>query len=218
MKYIVGNWKSHKSLHEAQNWIQAFSSYNLSEYEGKLRIIICPSFPLISLMKDAFQDSSLIYIGAEDISAEPSGTHTGEVSGEILHGLAEYVLIGHSERRSEHDETNQIVADKVQQALFNDIQPIVLVRSPQDTIPDGVVFVAYEPVDAIGTGHAQDISQVVEMKKQLNLPIGTRYLYGGSVHSGNVNTYMSHPDIDGIVPGKASLDPHEFYELIRNSF
>jgi triosephosphate isomerase len=215
MKYVIGNWKANKNIQEVREWIEAFMSHDLNVFRDTISIVICPPDVYISELHAAFQAYPHIHTGAQDISRFFDGPHTGEISAENLEGLVDFVLIGHSERREEFHETDADVDTKVQQAHRAHIEPIVLVRSSENKIPEGVHFVAYEPVDSIGTGRPASLEDVIGVKKLLNLSPDSHYIYGGSVDSKNVGAFIQSPEIDGVLPGTASLDPHEFYAICQ---
>lgn len=216
MKYIIGNWKAHKNISEVDSWLAAFVSYDLSIIQ-KTHVILCPSFPFVYTLKEKLKDVHNVSIGTQDVSAYPQGSNTGEVSAASLVGIADYSIIGHSERRHSFQEAYDTLQKKVIQSHAAQLKTIFCVRGPNDQIPENVELVAYEPVQAIGTGQNAQVSDVIEMKSLLTLPENTHYIYGGSVDSSNVHEYMTQKEIDGVLPGKASLDPQEFYSLIQNA-
>ncbi len=216
MKYIIGNWKSNKSFSEVRIWADAFKAENLSLLQNAT-IIICTPYPFISYMHECFKDYDFIHIGSQDISFYGSGAYTGEVSGHCLQDIATYCIIGHSERRNYFKETNATVDQKVRNALGAKITPIVCVRDERDVIPDDVQLVTYEPVEAIGTGKNESVENVLAMKKKLFLKEHHAFLYGGSVDPENAGEYLQNKNIDGMLIGKASLDPHRFFAIAAHS-
>lgn len=215
MKYIIGNWKANKNADEVQKWIAAFKTHDLAVLEGQVEVIICPPFPFLPLLHEAFKEFDHIKLGAQDISQFGAGQYTGEVAAHSLDGLVQYVLVGHSERRRYFQETDRSVELKVEAAQSGGIEPIVLVRGPEDQIPLGVKFVGYEPVDAIGTGDTESLPQIQDMRNEIGVDATQVFIYGGSVKSHNVRDLVSAPEVDGVLPGGASLDPEEFYTLIE---
>lgn len=217
MNYVIGNLKSHKNLAEAQSWLDAFMAHDVASLDPHLSIIICPPYPFILIFKEALAQFHNISIGSQDISQYGAGKYTGEVSAFTLRGLATHALIGHSERRTYFHETDVTVSAKVDQARSMEIAPIVLVRDEHDLIPDGVDMIAYEPVSAIGTGHNMSVDDVIAMKKKLGIDQSHMFIYGGSATSGNVRDYLSHPEIQGVLPGTSTLDPDEFFSLLERA-
>jgi triosephosphate isomerase (TIM) len=216
MKYIIANWKANKTLLEATQWIKDFipELEKLRDLETKVTIIICPPFPLLSLLKNMTEEYDYIHIGAQDVSSSDAGPMTGEVSAKLLNSLVSYTLVGHSSRRMTFGETEEMIQNKITQAKKYAIEPILCVRNNEDMIYDEVSFVAYEPVAAIGSGNNEGVPETLAMKKQLNLKPGTKYLYGGSVKPDNTASYLQSPEIDGLLVGSASLDPHQFAAII----
>jgi triosephosphate isomerase len=158
-----------------------------------------------------------ISIGAQDVSAFPSGKYTGEIAASSLNGLVSHAIIGHSERRRYLQETPETLEKKVEQAHSASLKTVFCVRGPQDPIPASTECVAYEPVEAIGNGQNASLQSVIEMKDMLPLPTQALYIYGGSVDEANVQEYLTSNHIDGVLPGTASLDPDQFYTLILNA-
>jgi triosephosphate isomerase len=186
-------------------------------------------------------------LGAQDLSTQDSGAYTGEISGAFLKKLdASYVIIGHSERRQYHHETDELVGAKVQAALRHGLVPVVCVGETleqreesgptavsvaqlevalQGISADADIVVAYEPVWAIGTGQVASPEQAQEVCAALRAVVAdvlgedaaarTRILYGGSVKSGNIASFMREPDVDGALVGGASLVADEFAAIIR---
>ncbi|MBI5044902.1 MAG: triosephosphate isomerase [Candidatus Levybacteria bacterium] len=224
--FLVANWKEHKTLSEAHQFMISFLGNDLLSYLAKnvsvdRKIILCPSFillPELAGLLHEFHLSGKIKLGAQNISPYPDGPHTGEVSARQIAEFASYVIIGHSERRREYNESDEILEKKVSAALEQNITPIFCVSDKDEFIPSGVTLVAYEPVDAIGTGSpddpksAQAVASYIKEKKHIHY-----VLYGGSVTSRNVDLYIQQPDIDGVLVGGASLDPVEFSQIIQNA-
>lgn len=221
MKYIIGNWKANKSVDEVGKWVTEFTEAYQSDTQVQslinsnlVRIIVCPSFAHLSLVQPL---SSLqgISVGSQSISAQKPGSHTGEVTGEHLQGLAEFAIIGHSERRAEAHEDDQIAAEQVKRAQESSITPILCIRGQEDQIPSGTPIVAFEPVSAIGTGSNMPVDEVLDQKNQCALPDEAAFLYGGSVKPDTAGTYLQSSEIDGLLIGGASLDPASFLAIVR---
>ncbi len=213
MKYLIGNWKAHKNLREAQLWLDQFLSHDIDALKGSVEVIVCPPFPFIEHFAEQFSDYEHLHVGAQDISKFGAGSYTGEVSAHTLQDLVDYVLIGHSERRKHFNEEDNIVDQKVQNARGAQIEPIAIVRDQHDTIPPDVTFLAYEPVDHIGTGHAQDIDEILEMKKKLGVDSNMKFIYGGSSNPQNARDIVQSSEVDGLLPGGSSLDPDTFFSM-----
>lgn len=213
---IIGNWKSYKNTKEAEEWFAHVSSSLISP---QAQVVLCPPFPLLSLCKNLVQKHQLPWkIGAQDASGFPEGKHTGFVSAKLLTDFVQYVLIGHSERRKEAGETDEMLFEKVKRVKEVGLTPVFFVQGEETPIPDGIEIVAYEPVFAIGTGtpdtpqHAEEVVSYFKKVKQV-----PTVLYGGSVDDKNVALFLAEESIDGVVPGGASLDPAVFASLINNA-
>ena len=211
-------------------------------------IAVCvPALYLTQLQALKAGDASLaaIDLGAQDVSAHDSGAFTGEVSAPMLHELGcRYVIVGHSERRQYHGETDALVADKAKAALASGITPIVCVGETLAEREAGhteevvrrqlaavihanghcisEIVVAYEPVWAIGTGKtaSPDEAQAVHAVLRAQLKAATeksarvKILYGGSMNAANAASLLGQPDIDGGLIGGASLKAPDFLKII----
>lgn len=244
-KLIVANWKMNGTL--ASNELLLKSVIASSE-KSDANIIICPPSIYIPQVKELLVNS-FISLGAQDVSAHEFGAYTGEISASMLRDLAvNYVIVGHSERRKNHGETDVAVALKVKRALAAGITPIVCVgetqeqREAEETISvvkrqlaaviqengdciSEVAF-AYEPLWAIGTGKTAtpEMAQEVHSALRLQLQAATSkadsipILYGGSMNANNATLLLMQKDIDGGLIGGASLKSEEFLSIIKSSF
>lgn len=212
--WIIANWKSNKNIAEALEWVSVVGPKIPKKAE--LNVVVCPPFSDLAELKKAVQIGGFpIMIGSQDLSPFEIGAYTGEEPAAILNQFVELAILGHSERRQNFGETDQLVAAKTAQALANGIIPLVCVQGRETPIPEGAKLVAYEPVFAIGTGtpdtpeNAQNVAQELKSKNpQLAV------LYGGSVNSTNLKSFLAQPDISGVLIGKASLDAIEFGKII----
>jgi triosephosphate isomerase (TIM) len=217
--FIIANWKSYKTTQEANDWLQAFAGANPQEDESK-EVIICAPFTLLSLLKSYTDEVVLpIKIGSQDVSPFEEGAETGEVAADQVKEFADYAIIGHSERRKNFNETDDILKKKVELALKYHVTPIFCVQDENTFIPEGVELVAYEPIFAIGSGtpdtpeNAENVIHAIKEKNQ-----HVKYvLYGGSVKPENVHSFTASPSIDGVLVGGASLDAHKFFQMIQNA-
>ena len=195
MKFIIGNWKMNGNLTEKESVLKS-----LKTIKTKNKIVLCLPFTLIP------SDNHGISIGAQDVSNHPDGAYTGDISASMLKNAdTEYVIVGHSERRLYHNETNALVKEKATQAIKNGIIPIVCVGETMEeknaghtipvikkmlleSIPDnGEYIVAYEPRWAIGTGLTPTENEIVTAVKAVfdTLPTPMPIIYGGSVNIDN---------------------------------
>lgn len=224
MKYFIANWKANKNLAEADAWINLFlklinknTKINKLLKTDQIKIVICPPFPFINLIKKGIVRKKNVHVGAQDLSFFPSGSYTGEVTARSLSGLVDYVILGHSERRKYFKEDEMKLADKVRLALDYQIKPIFCIRDTKDAIPDQINITAYEPVWAIGTGKNEPLTDVLKVKKNLHLKPKKVFIYGGSVNAKNCSQYLVSEQINGFLIGSASLDPLVFFEIINQT-
>ncbi|MCL5746809.1 MAG: triose-phosphate isomerase [Patescibacteria group bacterium] len=221
--YIVANWKSNKTELEAKEWLQSIQNSEFRIQNADKEIVVCPSFTLLPALKSyILSHKSEIKLGAQDISPFGSGAYTGEVNGEQIKEFADYVIIGHSERRKYFGETDEMIAKKIIQATGNGLTPIICISRIEQIknlkLKIKNCIVAYEPLFAVGSGKAdtpENANQKAEEIKKIvdNIPV----LYGGSVTESNVKSFTSMPFIDGVLIGGASLNPLSFAEIIRSS-
>lgn len=218
--FIIANLKSYKNVGEAKDWLETFNQVKKTQINIlNKEIIVCPSFTLLLMFFSDISVNNLpMNLGAQNLSPFDEGPYTGEVNAKQIKDFAKYVLIGHSERRTNFSEYEDILEKKVNLALKYNLTPIFCVQGKDQTIPKGVKIIAYEPVFAIGTGNPdtpEDAEAVASSIKAKNKDY--MILYGGSVTSGDVKTFTSKPSIDGVLVGGASLDPLEFIKIIQNA-
>ena len=205
------------------------------------QLAVCVPFPYLAQAAQVLSGSPVSW-GAQDLSTQTHGAFTGEVSGAMLKDFAcRYVLVGHSERRSMHAESDQLVADKAKAALASGLTPVVCVGESlaqrdanqvlaviqQQLAPvlalgaEAVkkMVVAYEPVWAIGTGRtatpeqAQEVHAAIRAALQAIAAGQVQILYGGSVKAANAASLFAMPDIDGALVGGASLVAEDFLAI-----
>ncbi len=220
MRYLIANWKAHKNLTEASIWIETFlKALAVNEHlkqllvSGELKIVMCPSYPLIVPVKQLLVRNPEISLGSQDVSTYEEGSYTGEVTARMLSGLVDYAIIGHSERRKIEGDNQMKLENKVTQAVQFGIAPIFCISNSNQSIPNDVTLVAYEPVEAIGTGKNTELDSVLTMKHKSPLDSPTVYLYGGSVNKNDASVYLKSDEIGGFLVGTASLNPLDFFDL-----
>ena len=241
---IAGNWKMNglgASLAEVE-----LLRKGLADEAVQADVLICPPASLIA--RAAAVTGKDIAIGGQDCHAEPSGAFTGDVSAEMLKDAgASYVIVGHSERRQYHGETDAMVAAKARAAWRAGLKAIICIGETEAQrenghalavcssqmhlcIPEGAnpqtASIAYEPVWAIGTGKTPTSTQIVEVhtmiRDHLTAQFGEagreiRILYGGSVKPGNAAEILALTDVNGALVGGASLKAADFLPIIRAS-
>lgn len=220
--YVIGNWKSNKTIDEVVIWARDFETlYKKQPFSpAKVKVVVGVPFPLLTTLKSLVMLKRLPFeLAAQNVSSYPAGAYTGEICAEMIKDMVSFSLVGHSERRKYFKETDEDLVHKVEQARLAGIEPVYCVQDEAMAVPEQVKFVGYEPVWAIGTGKAEtaeNANQVAgNIKKRLNRAVTV--IYGGSVTADNVNTYVKMEHIGGVLPGGASLKPDTFYNLILNA-
>lgn len=232
MKIITGNWK----MNGSQTALDKIIS-DLSNIDTPNTVILCVPYTMLNTKSDK------ISIGAQDISKHTSGAYTGEISGQMIAETgAKYVIIGHSECRQYHCDTNSDVRQKTEQALKNGLIPIICVGETMDekqagktmdVIESGVrecipsdtnskIIIAYEPRWAIGAGLTPTSAEIAMAHNLIAKTLcdmglsGTPILYGASVKGTNAAEIMSIPNVDGVLVGGASLKSDDFIPIITS--
>lgn len=246
---IAGNWKMNLDHLQAIALVQklAWTLGDVKHNYDSVEVAVFPPFTdLRSVQTLLSADKMAIRLGAQDVSAFPPGAHTGEVAAEFLARLdVQYVLVGHSERRLNNGETEEVTNAKTRAAIGQGLTPIICVgesaeqredeslavpvqqlRSALEGVPQSAnIEIAYEPVWAIGSGIPANPEQAESAARQLRSTVAdvlgqeqadsTRILYGGSVTSDNVAPFLREPNVDGVLVGGASLDTDEFARIVQ---
>lgn len=238
---IVGNWKMNGSLAANQDLLLAISR-GLGTSDCKVAVCV-PALYLAQLQNSCA--ATPLLCGAQDVSCFAQGAYTGEISADMLKDFGvRYVLVGHSERRQYHGETDVHIATKAQRALASGITPIVCVGETLAEREAGLtaevvkrqlatvihanghciseIVVAYEPVWAIGTGKTANPEQAQEVHALLRQQLiaaskqadRISILYGGSMNASNASALLAQPDIDGGLVGGASLKAADFLSIV----
>jgi len=242
---IAGNWKMHKTVADAERYIQALlpAVSSVSDVE----IAVCAPFTALAALVDSARGSRVAVYAQTSHQCE-QGAFTGEISPSMLSELeVDGVLLGHSERRAMQAESDRALAQKVPAALSAGLAPILCVGESESEREAGdtdrrlrqqigedlaavsserlaEVVIAYEPIWAIGTGQRATPEQVQETVAFIRALIGgrsgqaaqdVRILYGGSVSEDNARELLTLPDVDGALVGGASLDPGGFAGIVE---
>ena len=239
---IVGNWKMNKTASEAAVFVAELS--RAIPNNPAVEIVIAPPFTALASVGTALGPASNLALGAQNLYWEQQGAFTGEISGAMLRDLGcTHVLVGHSERRTLFGEQDGDIHKKVRSALLNGLRPILCVGESLDQRTAGQteslvtgqlaaaltdltsndlerVTIAYEPVWAIGTGHAATTEQAAKVHRTIRAHIAAgwnqetaarmRILYGGSVTPQNAESLLSESEIDGALVGGACLKTESF--------
>lgn len=247
--FIAGNWKMNLDHQQGIALVQklAWTLKDASFDYSKVEVAVFPGFTSLRSVQTLIDADQLeLKLGAQDISTHDAGAFTGEVSGIALKKLdVQYVLIGHSERRQFHSETDEVVQSKVSASFRNQIVPVICVGETLEELEAegaaavpvrqtlaalsgheslGDFIIAYEPVWAIGTGQVATPEQAASVCGKIREAIRSehgeladrvRILYGGSVKSANVAGFLRSPEVDGVLVGGASLDAEEFSGIAR---
>lgn len=235
MKLVVGNQKTYINREDVLNFIEKTKTGTCNN------VIICPSY----IYLDMFLDKSKYLVGAQNVSEKGNGASTGEISAEQLNSLGvSYCIVGHSERRDEQNETNEMIYNKLMRLLENDIIPIMCVGEHLDEKARNVtkdiigkeimdvfnkldedkmekIIIAYEPIWSIGTGKIPTNNEIEDVTNYIKDLIQDKYgqrvivLYGGSVNSKNIDTLNQIDAVDGYLIGGASTKPDEFLYIME---
>ncbi|WP_332826344.1 triose-phosphate isomerase [Ramlibacter sp.] len=240
-KLIAGNWKMNGTLEANDALMRALVA---GMKQARCDVAVCVPAPYLAQVQ-MLRHGSTIDLGAQDVSAHEQGAYTGEVSAKMLREFGvRYAIVGHSERRQYHGESDALVADKAKAALASGITPIVCVGETlaereagqtADVVKRQLasvihvnghciseIVVAYEPVWAIGTGKTATPEQAQEVHALLRKQLGAatahaervHILYGGSMNAANAASLLAQPDIDGGLIGGASLKAPDFLQII----
>lgn len=222
--WVIANWKSNKTIAESLDWISKVGPQ--IPKKDNLKVVVCPTFSCLSEIKKTIQIGNFpIMLGSQDLSSFGIGAYTGEESASLLKELIDISIIGHSERRKNFNEDDQQVAKKVEQAIGENIIPLLCVQSEDTPVPQNCQMIAYEPIWAISTGLTntpgvgkadtpEDASRVAGIFKQ-KYGNQLEVMYGGSVKSQNVAGFVTQDNISGVLIGNASLDVEEFVKICK---
>jgi triosephosphate isomerase (TIM) len=238
-KLVAGNWKMNGLRGDCTALAGDLARRVRAQAGGSgCELLLCPPATLLSLVHAALA-SSPIALGGQDCHAERQGAHTGDISAEMLADAGcTYVILGHSERRRDHLESDADIRLKMLAAARAGLTPILCVGEtlpqreagiateivarqlagsiPEDAAADSLV-IAYEPVWAIGTGRSATGDDIMAMHRAIRarLSPATRILYGGSVNPKNAAAVLGLAEVDGTLVGGASLNAEDFWTIAR---
>jgi triosephosphate isomerase len=241
---IAGNWKMNGLKADALTLAKAVAD-GVKQADWKDRqILVCPPATLVMAIAEALKGSGVL-VGGQDCHPKPNGAHTGDIAAEMLRDCgASHVIVGHSERRADHGETDALVRPKAEAAWRAGLVPIICIGETQaereagktllvletqlkGSVPSGATplntVVAYEPVWAIGTGKTPTAAEVASAHAHIRKVLGgimgdaghVRLLYGGSVKESNASELLAAGDVDGALVGGASLKAAEFLAIAK---
>ena len=238
---VIANWKMHGFKDDYLHWYKNLSKTadeNLFDHLG-----IAPPFTLLDECKT---HQSKIKLGAQNISHLPDGPVTGEISAAMIKNSgADFVILGHSERRELHTETEEVIKSKILEASNHNIHPVLCIGEPKETyaakktedflysqlqgslndLNNINLSIAYEPIWAIGTGDVakpSDINKIHSIIKEIcsrefDVKL-ENIIYGGSVNDQNSKEIFEQEHVNGALIGGASLDGHSFGRIANNFF
>ncbi len=238
--HIIANWKMNGDDAAIEAWLRIMQP-SLVGLPPAITAVLCPPAPLLA--SAAQKSGNALALGGQDCSPHASGAHTGDISAPMLHKAgATYVIVGHSERRTHHGETSELVAKKAAAAAAAGLIPIICIgetlaeREAGSTIavitaqlkasmPGGLAhaIIAYEPVWAIGTGHVPEASDIIAAHAaiakaardyQLTGDRAPCVVYGGSVNPTNAASILALEGVDGALVGGASLDAGQYAAIV----
>ena len=239
-KLVAGNWKMNGLRQDGTLLAQALKERAAAaDAPLECELLVCPPATLLSTVGGILVGSG-IALGGQDCHAAPKGAYTGDISAEMLADFGcSYVILGHSERRHGHGETDAIVRGKIAASWRAGLVAILCVGETQKqrqageavevvssqlagSLPDNAaattLIVAYEPVWAIGTGLTATTDDIAAMHAEMRsrLPAGTRILYGGSVNPKNADAILGLAEVDGALVGGASLNADDFWAIAQS--
>ncbi len=245
-KLIAGNWKMNGTMQSGTDLVQVIGQAlkNAPDIQDACDILVCPPAIYASSIKEKCAEHN-IALGAQDCSTHEQGAYTGDISAQMIRDCGgTFVIVGHSERRQYHNETDSIIAQKAKAAHQSGLVTIICVGETEEqresgreeeivytqlinAIPDSAdehnTVIAYEPVWAIGTGKTASVEDVAKMhsfireklKERLAQSENIRILYGGSMKPENAKDLLSTPNVDGGLIGGASLKADQFIAIGR---
>lgn len=243
MKLVAGNWKMNGLRASSGMLTELLAS--LGTAHAAAEVLVCPPATLLAAFAEILKDTQ-VRVGGQCCHASASGAHTGDISAEMIRDTgASYVIVGHSERRVDHGETNAQVTAQAQAALRAGLTPVICIGENEAAYEEGMtkavlaeqirgslppelrgqpITIAYEPIWAIGTGKTATIAEIVETHAFIRDAVAgafgretrLRILYGGSVKPSNAGEILHAEGVDGVLVGGASLKASDFLSIIAS--
>jgi triosephosphate isomerase len=235
-RLVAGNWKMNGLVAEATALARELVRRAVAQ-PPRCELLVCPPATVLREIGATLAGSAIV-LGGQDCHPAPRGAHTGDVSAEMLADAGcSHVILGHSERRRDHGESDAVVRAKIAAAWragltailcvgetraereAGDAAAVVAAQLAGSIPPEGAdasrLVVAYEPVWAIGTGLTPTLDDITGMHAGIRarLPAAIRILYGGSVNPGNAPEILALPEVDGALVGGASLEASQFWAI-----
>ncbi len=218
---------------------EEFGKYigELTNIKSNHQLILCPTFLHVGTASEKI--NGRIDLGAQNVSCNTKGAHTGEVSAEQLNSFGvTYCIVGHSERRAEEKETNEEIKEKIERLFEYNITPILCIGESReereantykeviteelsvalDSLPEeqrNRVIIAYEPIWSIGTGLIPTNDQIEEVNNFIKAKYNNKVLYGGSANDNNIDELKKCSSIDGYLLGGLSLKPSNLQDFVN---
>jgi len=232
---IIGNWKMYATSIADASVLSTSIRNHVADIKD-VEIILAPPVIWLPEIAQILKRSQKTRLAAQNMFYEPDGAYTGEISPLMVKEVADYVIVGHSERREHFGETDMEINEKVLAALKAELSPIIcvgekergsVIGQPLNELQEAIagipkkhhkdIIVAYEPIWAIGTGDNADPAYVAKVTTKLREVVSehTPILYGGSVTSSNITEYANRPEIDGVLVGGASVRAAEFVKICK---
>jgi len=221
-KIVVANFKAALAPNQMDNWLQAFQGRYAAS--SSVRVVLAVPFLYMEQIAGKITGLDHVTLAAQTVSPRPSGNYTGATPAAWLKGLAEYVLVGHRERRLYFHEDNQIVAAQAREAVSAGITPIICLdrdsKSGQlaalDTEDLAQSLLAYTPDNSVKMEVAADNQEIAETAASFAASAGVKVLYGGGVNKGNAAELARIGGVSGVMVGKSCLDGKEFAGLVNS--
>ena len=210
---VIANLKANKTWDEISTWLDVVAHY-AEDFPGTL--VLSPAFPFLSAASQKIKANGFkIKLASQDVSRFEQGAYTGEVAASQIKDLCQFAIIGHSERRQNFAESDEILSQKVLNAQNATIIPIFCVQDQSTPIAEGVEIVAYEPTFAIGSGNPDTPENAKAQAKEIKKRGAYTVIYGGSVSGQNARSFIEKDLIDGLLVATNSLDPQNFIKIIE---